>query len=115
VDNVRSHRTMSSCTEQSPIEPNNVRLIVSSFVDSLHIDYCSLVLCCLISKIINCVKMPLKRTAKRKTTIASSPDSSSAGDDNFIVSPRAHQSMRRTDKAPRGSGASSSSQPAEEE
>jgi hypothetical protein len=59
--------------------------------------------------------MPLKRITKRKTTIASSFDSS-AGDDDFIVSPHPRRSTRRTDKAPHGSGVGSSSQhPTEEE
>jgi hypothetical protein len=57
--------------------------------------------------------MPLKRNTKRKTNIANSSDSSSAGDDDFIVSPHARRSIRRTNKTPRSSGVGSSSQHSE--
>jgi hypothetical protein len=109
-------RTMSAPTGQCSAGPDNVRLTVCSFIDPLHIDYHSRVLCCLLlSKIIHCVQMPFKRIAKRKIIFATSSDSSSVGNDDFIIPPRARRSTRRTDKAPRGSGAGSSSQHAEEE
>jgi hypothetical protein len=84
--------------------------------DSLHIDYLSLILYCLfLSKIIYCVQMPVKKVTKRKPLIPSASDTSSRGNDDFVISPHARRSTRRVDKAPRGSGAGSSSQHAEEE
>jgi hypothetical protein len=61
--------------------------------------------------------MPVKRVTKRKPTIpsASQSDTSGRGDDDFNISTCARRSTRRSHKAPRGSGAGSSSQHANEE
>jgi hypothetical protein len=96
---------MSGCTGQSP--PDSVCPVASLFLLHFNLYTGYLILNQFLHPF---MRMSVKRLAKRSTHPLNSSNTSSGGGEDFIVSPRPRRSTTHTGKAPRCSGAASSSQ-----
>jgi hypothetical protein len=96
---------MSGCTGQSP--PDSVCPVASLFLLLFNLYTGYLILNQFLHPF---MRMSVKRLAKRSTHPLNSSNTSSGGAEDFIVSPRPRRSTTHTGKAPRCSGAASSSQ-----